>query len=354
MHCLSSFFCPQLFIYMQIKFTDEPLCKYQYTANAPTRPCSDALQCTEKSRITKITFKYTSVPSNDGCTIDPNDEVYCPSLNKAEGGRVWIVENTDKFQDKLSNLNDPITYDMLAWYVDNDLDTAIPPGKTLYDEDVWVGDEFSINVTPSTLNYDELAYFAFDKNGNLITFAILMLDCSGGNKRYQIGNKLGNSEITSFMDSAYGVVTSTVFIDSYDYTVENNCVGTEPATVYSLKRTVSTSSCGEDHWVYSTAEGYNPFLCVAGGEIQLGCSGLPTIQPGDESEFIDSIDGKGPINLLETKISLNVEAKIKYPEYWTIESTPEGGVNNRADDPPPTGGGDTSIDLCDVPALVPP
>ena len=126
----------------------------------------------------------------------------------------------------------------------------------------------------------------------------------------------------------------------------------EPATVYSLKRTVSTSSCGEDHWVYSTAEGYNPFLCVAGGEIQLGCSGSPTIQPLDGETFTDSIDGKGPIDLLETKISLNVEATIKYPEYWTMESTPEGGVNNRAD--PPTGGGDTSIDLCDVPALVRP
>ena len=330
---------PQTF-HMQIEFPSEPKCKYQYTANAPTRPCSDALQCTQQSDITKITFKYTSVPSTDGCTTDPNVAVYCPSLDKAQGGRVWIVENTASFQDKLSNLNDPITYDMLAWYVDNDLDTATPSGKTLYDEDVWVGDEFSINVTPSTLNYKELAYFAFDKNGNLITFDILMLDCSGVIKRYQIGNKLGNSEITSFMDSAYGVVTSTVFIDSYEYTVENTCdskaTPKEPATVYSLKRTVSTSSCGEDHWVYSTAEGYNPFLCVAGGEIQLGCSGSPTIQPLGGETFTDSIDGKGPVDLLETKISLIVEATIKYPEYWTMESTPEG-VNNP-----------NKIDECDV------
>ena len=316
------------------------MCKYQYTANAPTRVCDESLKCTEKSRITKIAFKYTSVPSTDGCTTDPNDEVYCPSLNKAEGGRVWIVENTARFQDKLSNLDDPITYDMLAWYVDNDLDTANPPGKTLYDQDVWVGDEFSINVTPSTLNYDELAYFAFDKNGNLITFDILNLDCGTAptQKTYQIGNKVGNSVITSFMDSTYGVVTSTVFIDSYKYTVVNNCPSVadpkKSAMVYSLKRTVSTSSCGEDHWEYATAEGYNPFLCVAGGEIQLGCSGSPTIQPdGGKSEFTDSIDGKGPIDLLETKISLIVEATIKYPEYWITKSTPEAG-------------GDTKIDVC--------
>ena len=269
-----------------------------------------------------ITFKYTSV-------------------DEAKGGRVLIVDNVDDFQNKLSNVDDPITYEYLKWFINEDLDTAIPKGKTLYNEAVWVGDEFSINVDPMT-QYNQLYYIAFDKNGILITSAILNVNCNGS-KTYKIGDLLGNSMITSFKSTEFGVVTSTVFIDSYKYTVKNNCDG-DGSMVYSLDRTVCTSPCGEDDWECPTAEGYNPFPCVAGGDIQLGC-GSPNADGSQTSigangsrEFTDSIDGKGPIDLLETKVSLKVEAKIKYPDFWTMQSTPEGGVNNR--------GEGTSIDAC--------
>jgi len=301
-------------------------CKYQYTANAPKRFCEYALQCTETSDITQLTFKYTSVPSADP-SCDPNGPIYCPNEDKAEGGRVWIVENVDEFELKLKNVPAPITYEYLTWMVNNDLDTATPKGKTLYNQDVWVGDEFSINISPSTLSKDELAYFAFDKDGNLITFAIFDTDCYTA--PYRIGDKLGNSMISSFRSTEFGIVSSTVFIDSYKYTVQNHCDGDDPAAVYSLDRTFCTSSCGEDKWECPTAEGYNPFSCVVDGKTQLGCSGSTTILPNSPSEpFTDSIDGKGPIDLLETKIRLNVNAVIKYSEFWTMESTPEGGVTS--------------------------
>lgn len=270
-----------------------------------------------------ITFKYTSV---DG----------------AQGGRVLIVDNVDDFQSKLSNVEEPVTYDYLNWFINEDLDKAVPKGKTLYNEAVWVGDEFLINVDPMT-QYGELCYFAFDKHGILITTAILNVNCNGS-KTYEIGDLLGNSMITSFKSTEFGVVTSTVFIDSYEYTVKNNCDG-DGSMVYSLDRTVCTSPCGEVDWECPTAEGYNPFPCVAGGDIQLGCGSAPdadgsqtSISANVSRDFTDSIDGKGPIDLLKTKVSLKVEAKIKYPEYWTMESTPEGGVNNRV--------GVTSIDAC--------
>ena len=237
---------------------------------------------------------------------------------------------------KLKNVPDPKTYDGLRWYIDYDLGigTTMPKGKILYDQDVWVGDEFSINVSSSTLSEDELAYFAFDKDGDLISFAIFNRNCPNGD--YSIGDMLGNSMITSFRSMEYGIVTSTVFIDSYEYTVENNCDGTKAAGVYSLDRTFCTSSCGEDKWDCPTAEGYNPFSCVVGGKTQLGCgradqgiaSDSTSIPPGPSgsAKFTDSIDGKGPIDLLETKFRLNIDAMIKYPEYWTVKSTPEDGV----------------------------
>ena len=309
---------------MQITF-GTALCKHQYTTTAQTRNCMNALECTSKADITQLTFKYSSQDKNGG-------------------GRVLIVENTDMFQMKLPNVPDPKTYGGLEWYINYDLDTAMPKGKTLYNQDVWVGDEFSINVSPSYLSYSELAYFAFDKDGNLITFATLNLDCDQTTKTYNIGDMLGNSMITSFRSMTYGVVTSTVFIDSYEYTVENNCPSssTPPvsAGVYSLDRTFCTSSCGEDKWECPTAEGYNPFSCVVDGTTQLGCSGSTTIPPfvspnAGTTEFTDSIDGKGPIDLLETKFRLNVNAMIKYPEYWTVKSTPDGGITSS----PP-------IDLC--------
>ena len=310
------------------------MCKYQYTSSAAPRTCTEALQCTQTSDITQLTFKYTSVPFTDPtCDADGPGKgpIYCPFQDKAEGGRVWIVENTDMFQMKLMNA-EPKTYESLKWHIQNDLDTA--GGKTLYDQDVWVGDEFSINVSPSHLNYDELAYFAFDKDGNLITFAVFDRNCPGINgDRYSIGDMLGNSMITSFRSMTYGIATSTVFIDSYGYTVENKCGGTDPAVVYSLDRTFCTSSCGEDKWDCPEAEGYNPFSCVADGKTQLGCtrtdaaSGSTSIEPNGIASFEDSIDGKGPIDLLETKIELNVNAIIRYPEFWTAETTPEGGVS---------------------------
>jgi len=305
------------------------VCKYQYTANAPTRICDESLLCTKKSDITMITFKYTSV---DG----------------AEGGRVLIVDNVDDFQSKLSNVDKPVTYEYLKWFINEDLDTAVPKGKTLYNEAVWVGDEFLINVDPMT-RYDQLSYFAFDKHGILITTAILNVNCndSMSTETYKIGDLLGNSMITSFKSTEFGVVTSTVFIDSYEYTVNNNCDG-DGSMVYSLDRTVCTSPCGEDKWECPTAEGYNPFPCVAGGDIQLGCGSALDADGSQTSigadgvdgsrKFFDSIDGKGPIDLLETKVSLKVDAKIKYPDFWTMKSTPEGGVNNR--------GALTSIDAC--------
>ena len=299
---------------MQITFGKVD-CKYQYTASAK-RDCSEALECTSKADITQLTFKYTSQDKNGG-------------------GRVLIVENTDMFQMKLPNVPDPKTYGGLEWYINYDLDTAMPKGKTLYNQDVWVDDEFSINVSPSYLSYSELAYFAFDKDGNLITFAILDLDCSQTSKTYNIGDMLGNSMITSFKSMTYGVVTSTVFIDSYEYTVENDCVGTKAAGVYSLDRTFCTSSCGEDKWNCPEAEGYNPFSCVADGKTQLGCTradpGVASDStsippgPGGTAMFSDSLDGLAPIDLFETKFRLNVNAMIKYPEYWTVKSTPEGG-----------------------------
>ena len=308
------------------------MCKYQYTASANARKCTEALRCTQTSDITQLTFKYTSVPFTDpNCTTD--DTIYCPFQDKAEGGRVWIVENTDMFQMKLMNA-EPKTYESLKWHIQNDLDTAMPKGKTLYNQEVWVGDEFSINISPSTLSKDELAYFAFDKDGDLITFAVFDRSCPDINSdHYSIGDMLGNSMITSFRSMDYGIATSTVFIDSYGYTVENMCDGADPAVVYSLDRTFCTSSCGEDKWDCPEAEGYNPYSCVADGKTQLGCrrtdaaSGSPFILPNATASFEDSIDGKGPIDLLETKIELNVNAMIRYPEYWTAETTPEGGVS---------------------------
>ena len=305
---------------MQIRFEDV-MCKHQYTTTAQTRDCLEALECTSKADITQLTFKYTS-------------------QDKAEGGRVLIVENTDMFEMKLPNVPDQ-TYSGLEWYINYDLDTAMPKGKTLYNQDVSVDDEFSINVSPSYLGYSQLAYFSFDKDGNLIAFATLDLDCTLTVKTYNIGDMLGNSMIASFRSLTYGVVTSTVFIDSYDYTVLNNCNGTEPAGVYSLDRTFCTSSCGEDKWECPTAEGYNPFSCVVDGKAQLGCNGMTSIPPSagpnapGRATFSDSIDGKGPIDLFETKFRLNVNAMIKYPEYWTVKSTPDGGVTSS----PP-------IDLC--------
>lgn len=307
---------------MQITF-GEVECKHQYTTTAPTRDCFKALECTSTADITQLTFKYTS-------------------QDKDEGGRVLIVENTDMFEMKLPNVPDPKTYSGLEWYINYDLDTAMPKGKTLYNQEVWVDDEFSINVSPSYLSNSELAYFSFDEDGNLIAFAILDLDCDS--TTYNIGDMLGNSMITSFRSMTYGVVTSTVFIDSYKYTVENNCPSSaDPplsAGVYSLDRTFCTSSCGEDKWECPTAEGYNPFSCVVDGKTQLGCSGSTTIPPFESpdagtTEFSDSIDGKGPIDLLETKFRLNVNAMIKYPEYWTVKSTPDGGVTSSP-----------AIDLC--------
>ena len=300
---------------MQITFGTVE-CKYQYTTTAPTRNCENALKCTSKADITQLTFKYTA-------------------KDKAEGGRVLIVENTDDFQDKLPNVPDPKTYSGLEWYINYDLDTAMPKGKTLYNQEVWVGDEFSINISPSTLSKDELAYFSFDKDGDLITFAVFDTNCPSGD--YRIGDMLGNSMITSFKSMTYGVVTSTVFIDSYKYTVENNCpsIASQSAGVYSLDRTFCTSSCGEDKWDCPEAEGYNPFSCVADGKTQLGCSGSTTIPPSagtpampGKTDFTDSIDGLAPIDLFETKFRLNVNSMIKYPEYWTIKSTPDGGVTS--------------------------
>jgi len=313
---------------IDIDFTDNMcMAKYQYTATARTRPCSEALECYGTGDTTQITFKYTADAS---CTDSYGN--YCLAENtKAQGGRVWIVENTDMFQMKLPNA-EPKTYENLKWHVQNDLDNAMPIGKTLYDQDVWVDDEFSIPIN-SASTYKEIAYMAFDKDGNLISFVTFDVSCPNGGD-YSVGGKVGNAVISSFRSTYFmGIVTSQVYIDSYTYTVENNCEGDDPATVYSLDRTFCSSSCGEDKWECSEAEGYNPFSCVKDGKIQLGCTTLPsgstTLPAGDgKRDFKDSIDGKGPVDLLTTKFQLKVAAMVKYPEYWIVRSTPEGGVTS--------------------------
>ena len=45
-----------------------------------------------------------------------------------------------------------------------------------------------------------------------------------------------------------------------------------------------------------------------------------SISPDGEASFEDSIDGKGPVDLLTTKFQLNVDATVRYPEYWIERS----------------------------------
>ena len=234
------------------------------------------------------------------------------------------------FQMKLPNVPDP-TYDNLKWHVENDLKNAMPMGKTLYNDVVGVGDEFSIPLNSLNAGRPEIAYMAFDKNGNLISFVTFNpYSCGGGD--YSIGGRVGNVEISSFKSTEFGTVTSQVYIDKYVYDVKSNCTDVayrnHDAVVYSLDRTFCTSSCGEDKWNCPTAEGYNPFSCVVGGKTQLGCEranqGVPSdstsISPDGEASFEDSIDGKGPVDLLTTKFQLNVDATVRYPEYWIERS----------------------------------
>lgn len=292
------------------------MAKYKYAAVStynPARACVDALKCYATGDITKMTFQYTATTDCSGSYGE------CSELSdKAQGGRVWIVENTDMFQMKLPNVPDP-TYDSLKWHVENDLKNAMPTGKTLFNEEVWVGDEFSITINTSSA-YNEIVYMAFDKDGNLISFVNFDLDCSNGD--YSIGGRVGNAEITSFQSSNFGTVTSQVYIDKYMYDVKSNCTGNDndDAVVYLLDRTFCTSSCGQDKWNCPTAEGYNPFSCVVDGKTQLGCSGSTTVAAGGSTTFTDSIDGKGPVDLLTTKFQLNVDATVRYPEYWIERS----------------------------------
>ena len=294
------------------------MAKYKYAAVStynPARACVDALKCYETGDTTQMTFKYTATTDCAGSYGD------CFAFSdKAQGGRVWIVENTDMFQMKLPNVPDP-TYDSLKWHVENDLKNAMPMGKTLYNEEVWVGDEFSIPLNSLTAARPEIAYMAFDKNGNLISFVTFdPYSCGSGN--YSIGGRVGNAEISSFKSTEFGTITSQVYIDKYMYDVVNNCAGNDndDAIVYSLDRTFCTSSCGQDKWDCPTAEGYNPFSCVVDGKTQLGCDGSTTVAAVGSTTFTDSIDGKGPVDLLTTKFQLNVDATVRYPEYWIERS----------------------------------
>ena len=66
------------------------------------------------------------------------------------------------FQMKLPNVPDP-TYDNLKWHVENDLKNVMPMGKTLYNDVVGVGDEFSIPLNSLNAGRPEIAYMAFEK-----------------------------------------------------------------------------------------------------------------------------------------------------------------------------------------------
>ena len=308
-------FC-SLSIQIQVDFTGNMcMAKYQYSATARSRSCEKALQCYETGDTTQMTFQYTATTDCSGSYGECSE-----FSDKAQGGQVWIVENTDDFQDKLMNVPDP-TYDSLKWYVENALKTATPMGKTLYNEEVWVGDEFTIPLNSLTASRPEIAYMAFDKNGNLISFATFNpYNCPNGD--YSIGGRVGNSEISSFGSIYFqGMVTSQVYIDKYMYDIVNECAGTDDAIVYSLDRTFCTSSCGQDKWDCPEAEGYNPYSCVAGGKTQLGCSGSTNVAASNgTTTFSDSIDGKSPVDLLTTKFQIKVDATVRYPEYWIERS----------------------------------